>query len=136
MGPSASLENNLGLDDIQPSCIIDFCHFCGFMKTHSDNNRHANHYTCICFLLETATICCIDGYSNLLDNIPSLSLYSPLPQGTTDDYFNGLSMGFVITSKNEFLDMVHKLQDIKMRALSQQPHTRHAFLPIIFCTDV
>ena len=126
-------EQAAAFDKIQPSNMIDFCMCCGFMRTHSDSRvYYENHYTCICLLLETATVCCVEGYSNLLDNIPSLSLYTPLPQCTSEEYFKGLPMGVVITSRDDFLSNVHKCQQIKLLALSQQPHIRHAFLPIIF----
>jgi hypothetical protein len=113
--------------------MIDFCMCCGFMRTHSDSNvYYEDHYTCICLLLETATVCCVMGYSNMLDNIPSLALYTPIPQCTSDDYFKGLPMGVVITTRDEFLTNVHRCQQIKLQALLQAPNTRHAFLPIIF----
>jgi hypothetical protein len=126
-------EQAAAFDNIQPSNMIDFCMNCGFVRTHSVSNRHyEDHFTCICLLLETATICCVEGYSNMLDNIPSLALYTPLPQCTSDEYFKGLPMGVVITSREDFLGNVHRCQQIKLLALSQTPHIRHAFLPIIF----
>ena len=128
-----SKENAAAFDNMQPSNMIDFCMCCGFMRTHSDSNvYYEDHYTCICLLLETATVCCVMGYSNMLDNIPSLALYTPIPQCTSDDYFKGLSMGVVITTRDEFLTNVHRCQQIKLQALLQAPNTRHAFLPIIF----
>ena len=126
-------ENAAAFDNMQPSNMIDFCMCCGFMRTHSDSNvYYEDHYTCICLLLETATVCCVMGYSNMLDNIPSLALYTPIPQCTSDDYFKGLPMGVVITTRDEFLTNVHRCQQIKLQALLQAPNTRHAFLPIIF----
>ena len=120
-------------DNIQPSNMQDFCMCCGFVRTHQKLDVHyEDHFTCICLLLETATVCCVEGYSNMLDNIPSLALYTPLPQCTSDDYFKGLPMGVVITTRDEFLTNVHRCQQIKLLALSQQPNIRHAFLPIIF----
>ena len=128
-----SKENAAAFDNMQPSNMIDFCMCCGFMRTHSDSNvYYEDHYTCICLLLETATVCCVMGYSNMLDNIPSLALYTPIPQCTSDDYFKGLPMGVVITTRDEFLTNVHRCQQIKLQAMLQQPNTRHAFLPIIF----
>jgi hypothetical protein len=128
-----SKENAAAFDNMQPSNMIDFCMCCGFMRTHSDSNvYYEDHYTCICLLLETATVCCVMGYSNMLDNIPSLALYTPIPQCTSDDYFKGLPMGVVITTRDEFLTNVHRCQQIKLQALLQAPNTRHAFLPIIF----
>ena len=128
-----SEENAAAFDNMQPSNMIDFCMCCGFMRTHSDSNvYYEDHYTCICLLLETATVCCVMGYSNMLDNIPSLALYTPIPQCTSDDYFKGLPMGVVITTRDEFLTNVHRCQQIKLQAMLQQPNTRHAFLPIIF----
>ena len=128
-----SKENATAFDNMQPSNMIDFCMCCGFMRTHSDSNvYYEDHYTCICLLLETATVCCVMGYSNMLDNIPSLALYTPIPQCTSDDYFKGLPMGVVITTRDEFLTNVHRCQQIKLQAMLQQPTTRHAFLPIIF----
>ena len=128
-----SKENAAAFDNMQPSNMIDFCMCCGFMRTHSDSNvYYEDHYTCICLLLETATVCCVMGYSNMLDNIPSLALYTPIPQCTSDDYFKGLPMGVVITTREEFLTNVHRCQQIKLQAMLQAPNTRHAFLPIIF----
>ena len=128
-----SKENATAFDNMQPSNMIDFCMCCGFMRTHSDSNvYYEDHYTCICLLLETATVCCVMGYSNMLDNIPSLALYTPIPQCTSDDYFKGLPMGVVITTRDEFLTNVHRCQQIKLQAMLQQPTARHAFLPIIF----
>ena len=128
-----SKENAAAFDNMQPSNMIDFCMCCGFMRTHSDSNvYYEDHYTCICLLLETATVCCVMGYSNMLDNIPSLALYTPIPQCTSDDYFKGLPMGVVITTRDEFLTNVHRCQQIKLQAMLQAPNTRHAFLPIIF----
>jgi hypothetical protein len=126
-------EQTTAFDNMQPSNMIDFCMCCGFVRTHLNSDVHyEEHYTCICLLLETATICCVEGYSNLLEHIPSLALYTPLPQCTSEEYFKGLPMGVVITSRDDFLGNVHRCQQIKLLALSQKPHIRHAFLPIIF----
>ena len=90
-------EQAAAFDNMQPSNMVDFCMCCGFMRTHTNSDVHyEDHYTCICLLLETATICCVDGYSNLLDHIPSLALYTPLPQCTSEEYFRGLPMGVVM----------------------------------------
>ena len=126
-------EQTAAFDNMQPSNMIDFCMCCGFVRTHLNSDVHyEEHYTCICLLLETATICCVEGYSNLLEHIPSLALYTPLPQCTSEEYFKGLPMGVVITSRDDFLGNVHRCQQIKLLALSHTPHIRHAFLPIIF----
>jgi hypothetical protein len=72
-------------------CVVCCC--CGYTKVHpevdKDDEAARNHYTCLCILLESSVICCLNGYDNLVSNIPSLALFAPVPQSCSDDYLKG-----------------------------------------------
>jgi len=67
--------------------MISKCVSCGYTYTHTDNLEALgnypsfveSHYTCICMLFEKSVVCCVRGYSNLLNNVPILSLYTSSP---------------------------------------------------------
>ena len=63
-----------------------FCPKCGYWRHHSIHI--GEHRTCICSLLSESSICCIDGYSSLMHNIPSLMYWSPIPNKYISDIIN------------------------------------------------
>ena len=69
------------------SKMISRCVSCGYTFTHTDHLETLGdypsfvetHYTCVCMLFEKSVVCCVRGYSNLLSNVPVLSLYTNTP---------------------------------------------------------
>ena len=129
---SAVVDVNINPEDISLPCGTVVCVSCGYLKNHYSlyHDHFERHYTCICLLFESAVICCSRGYSNLLAYVPSVALYSPLPQCTTDDHINGLNEGIITISKEKFDDLTEKAINAKIEALSNYPYLKSRFLPV------
>lgn len=59
------------------------CNSCGYIRSHhqlaGNELFNSTHYTCLCALFNIRTICCLSGYSCLLNAIPIISIYTSLP---------------------------------------------------------
>jgi hypothetical protein len=108
------------------------CGSCGYVKNHNILNDAAykQHFTCLCLLFESAVICCTGGYCNLLAYVPSVALYTPLPQCTTDDHTEGLEAGVIKISKDKFDFISECAINAKVAALSNYPYLKSRFLPV------
>ena len=53
------------------------CSKCGYWRLHE--YIQGDHRSCLCSLFIDRSICCIDGYKNLMFNVPGLVFWSPLP---------------------------------------------------------
>ena len=56
----------------------EFCNDCNFWKNHP-NSPPNHHKSCICELFANQSICCLEGYSNLMSQVPYMILYAPTP---------------------------------------------------------
>ena len=63
---------------ILPSSSKDFCNECTYWKNHG-NSTPAQHKSCICELFANQSICCLEGYANLMNQIPYMIIYAPTP---------------------------------------------------------
>lgn len=135
---SVVFDMNTECGDIQLSNGRVICQYCGYVKYHTESSGDISsgyHYSCLCLLFESAVVCCSKGYSNLIRYIPSIALYSPLPQCTTQDHLNGLSGGIVRISKKKFEELTENAIQAKIEALSNYPYLRSKFLPIMFVNE-
>ena len=54
---------------------------CGYFKFHNNEMIYPQkNFTCLCELFKKKYICCKKGYSNLIQNIPHIVIYSPSPE--------------------------------------------------------
>lgn len=129
---SAVVDLSYNLDDIHLSCGTIVCRSCGYLKNHYSlhDETFERHFTCLCLLFESAVICCTRGYCNLLTNVPSVALYTPLPQCTTEDHIIGLEAGIISISKEKFDDISEKAINAKVSALATYPYLKSRFLPV------
>ena len=59
----------------------EVCSVCLYFKFHhNDIICPPKHFTCLFELYKNKCICCKNGYSNLMKNVPYVVIYSPLPQ--------------------------------------------------------
>jgi hypothetical protein len=112
------------------------CRYCGYLKHHVNIPESPElpdeHYTCLCLLFESAVVCCAKGYANLLSYVPSIALYTPIPQCTSEDHISGLETGLVTISREKFFSLTEECIQAKVVALSNYPYIRSSFLPIKF----
>ena len=124
--------NNNFSNDTHLLCGSIICGSCGYLKNHYFLNDEVSghHYTCICLLFESAVICCVGGYSNLLTNVPAVALYTPLPQCTTEEHILGAERGVIEISKKKFEEISEAAINSKIAALSNYPYLKSRFLPV------
>ena len=56
----------------------EICDKCSFWKIHPGGYPN-QHKSCICELFGNQSVCCLEGYSNLMWQIPHMILYAPTP---------------------------------------------------------
>jgi hypothetical protein len=130
---SSAVDLNINYsNDTHLECGTIICGACGYLKHHFSLNDVASgyHYTCICLLFEAAVICCPGGYSNLLANIPSVALYTPLPQCTTEDHIVSLDAGIITIARQKFDEISETAITAKISALANYPYLKSRFLPV------
>ena len=67
-----------------------YCISCGYVKDHQISYGNT-HITCICYLLDVRSVCCIEGLKNLLALLPSMSQYIPIPDKFNHQYLSALT---------------------------------------------
>jgi hypothetical protein len=119
-------------NDIYHPCGTVICGACGYVKNHYILNDESlkHHFTCICLLFESAVICCVGGYCNLLAYVPSVALYTPLPQCLTEDHLEGVENGIIKISKEKFDIISEAAIASKIAALANYPYLKSRFLPV------
>ena len=125
------LSINYSNDTYLP-CGSVICGACGYMKNHYnlDDEFNKYHFTCLCLLFESAVICCVGGYCNMLAHIPSVALYTPLPQCLTGDHLAGVENGIIQISKEKFNNISEVAITAKIAAHANYPYLKSRFLPI------
>lgn len=94
----------LALKYTQEFKMITTCEKCGYTVTHTKNLHSLDnfpsfagaHYTCLCMLFEHDVICCVKGYSNLLNNVPMLAIYSSLPTQSYQEWSQWTQLGTTV----------------------------------------
>jgi hypothetical protein len=130
---SAVVDVNINYsNDKHLPCGSIICGSCGYMKNHYSMNDVAveYHYTCLCLLFESAVICCSRGYCNLLAHVPSVALYTPIPQCTTEDHIDGIDAGIITISREKFDEISEAAIGAKISALANYPYLKSRFLPV------
>ena len=97
----------------------EFCSDCSFWKYHP-NGHPIQHKSCICDLFASQSVCCLEGYSNLMYQIPYMILYAPTPNKyifqTIDPYTNPIQINsdqvikIVSFANNLKLNIIPKLK--------------------------
>ena len=121
---------------------LTYCSNCGYVKYHTKQNSDSDfdndkgipgdHFSCICILLESSAICCIEGYANLLASIPAIATCSPIPMCTIQDHILGLEEGAICISREEHKKMRNACIDININALIKFPNLKTKYIPILF----
>ena len=95
-----------------------FCPKCGYWRNHV--TPIAEHRTCICCLLQESAICCVNGYSSLIRNIPSLIFWSPVPNKYVSDGLNVPRFGqtHVRMTSGRMLDLIKHCTEIRSDTLN------------------
>ena len=95
------------------------CEVCKFYKYHNENSIYpSQHLTCLCQLYTKKFICCKNGYSNLIKNIPLIGLYTPFPE-IINDYYIQNSMCTIFENKT-ILDVMKFAMEEKLEILNSQ----------------
>jgi hypothetical protein len=66
----------------------------------------------------------------MLAHIPSVALYTPLPQCLTEDHMAGAENGIIKISKEKFDNISEAAIAAKIAALSNYPYLKSRFLPV------
>ena len=70
----------------------EICEVCRYFKFHHNEIIcPPKHFTCLCELFKNKYICCKNGYSNIIKNIPNLFIYSPNPEVINSCYIQNYS---------------------------------------------
>lgn len=70
----------------------EICEVCRYFKFHHNEIIcPPKHFTCLCELFKNKYICCKNGYSNIIKNIPNLFIYSPNPEVINSCYIQNSS---------------------------------------------
>ena len=75
------------------------CELCKRWRNHIQTLISTKHITCICFVLNYNSICCVQGFESLMDEEPELSQYINIPNITN------LSKMLFISYKDHFLNI-------------------------------
>lgn len=124
MASSTISPDNLNVDI---AMSFRLCINCGYTKLHSqayeNDGFREQHFTCLCNLFESSLVCCSKGYSNLLNAIPSLAMFSPLPQSNAKIDVEILNEDPVGISRHEILQLKQDCFNIRLMALRIYHHT-------------
>ena len=65
----------------------EICGVCNYFKFHHNEMIcPPKHFSCLCELFKNKYICCKNGYSNLMKNVPYIAIYSPNPEVINSSY--------------------------------------------------
>jgi hypothetical protein len=93
------------------------CLNCGYWLTH--NPEIVEHKTCICSLLGALSVCCFDGYRNLMKAIPSLMFYAPCPSRSLDKCKNIDEKGVVYMKQEEIINFSTLCSRLKVEIIRE-----------------
>ena len=110
------VSNNLVYD---PSKKLEeeFCYSCQNWAYHQHTVIPNSHKSCICFLFAKQSICCNQGYHNLLTSIPYLAIYVLTPMYFTSYFMNNDSYPRSM-HHSDILDLIRTSQEEKLLAIS------------------
>ena len=103
-------NSNYGNNQILPSSSKDFCFDCTYWKNHS--NPPAHHKSCICDLFANQSICCLEGYSNLINQVPYMIIYAPTPNKYSVNSYEPYTLPIQLNSTQviEIIDFSNNLK--------------------------
>ena len=92
-----------------------YCSDCSFWKLHPCGYPN-EHKSCICELFANQSICCQEGYSNLMWKVPYMILYAPTPNKyiyqTTNPYTNPIQL-----NSDKVIEIVNFSNNLKLNIL-------------------
>ena len=100
---SSFIPNNLKINE-------EICSTCCFWRIHGGYPNL--HKTCICELFASQSICCLEGYSNLMWQIPHLILYAPTPNKFIYHTINPYTLPIQI-NKSQVIEIVSLVNNLK-----------------------
>ena len=110
----------------------EVCSVCLYFKFHHNEMIcPPKHFTCLCELYKNKYICCKNGYSNLIKNVPYIAIYSPNPEVINSCYIHS-SLNYKPSDKTilETLTFAYeqKLEAFKhhIRSDDKQPYFKYA----------
>ena len=105
---------------------FQICDICKFYKYHNEEIMcPSNHFSCLCQLYTKKFICCKNGYSNLIKNIPLIGLYTPFPE-IINDYYVQNSMCTIFENKT-ILEVLKFAMEEKLEILNSQNYSSPYF---------
>ena len=110
----------------------EVCEVCQYFKFHHNEIIcPPKHFTCLCELLRRKYICCKKGYSNLINGIPCMAIYSPTPEVINSCYIQN-SIDYRPSNKT-ILETLSFAYELKVEALKshsilqiKHPYFNHA----------
>ena len=95
------------------------CCVCSFHKFHdNDLLTPPKHFTCLCELYKRKYICCKKGFSNLIKNVPYISIYCPNPEVINTCYIQNSSN--YIPSDKSIIEILSFSYEQKLEVLQTQ----------------
>ena len=70
------------IENMENVIVEEICGVCYYFKVHHNEMIcPPKHFSCFCELFKTKYICCKNGHSNLMKNVPPyIAIYSPNPE--------------------------------------------------------
>ena len=108
---SSMLGRKSAYDSLNLKTHQEICNNCTYWKIHPGGYPN-QHKSCICELFGNQSICCLEGYSNLMWHVPYMILYAPTPNKyiyhTVDPYTFPIQI-----KKNHILEIVNLASNLK-----------------------
>ena len=108
--------------------INEICNECAFWKIHPAGYPN-QHKSCICELFGNQSICCLEGYSNLMWNIPYMIIYAPTPNKYIYHTLNPYTIPIQIRS-DQIIDIVNFSNNLKINLIPELkfPYKNHSYI--------
>ena len=105
----------------------EVCNECFYWRRHS-NGYPNQHKTCLCELFVNQSICCLEGYSNLMEQIPYLILYAPTPNKYNYQSIDHYTLPIQLDSKR-IIDIVNFASNVELNIVPKLkfPHKNYSF---------
>ena len=112
----------------------EFCGDCNFWKNHA-NGSPLQHKSCICELFSHQAICCLEGYSNLMTQIPHIILYAPTPNKYIFHSYDPYTYPIQINS-HQVIEIVNFCNNLRLNIIPklQFPY-KNKFVSVIKTSD-
>lgn len=121
---------------------IVFCNRCDKIAGHPNMIQDLTsdlfnkcHQTCLCKLVSERVICCMEGYKNLLRDMPYIALHTPVPLMNFDNWLFGERNGVIVLEHEPFNLFYNECLTHKITAMNADSLYLNNCLPILFVNN-